>query len=190
MNAVQVMTPEAVVRMCRECALQVYATRPPTPGYARRVTRLLAGTAATETHLRAQRQGGFTLHTIRGAWGIFQTESGALEDSLKRMRGSLELRLNVERYVFRGEGRIGALYQLPTLHWLQLVHDFHRLACAFARMHYFRVPEPVPESDAAMAAYYKAHYNTVKGSGSVGKYLEDFELVRPALDALDADVVD
>lgn len=190
MNGTPVMTPEAVVRMCRECALQVYGTRAPTPDYARRVTRLLAGTAATETHLRAQRQGGFTLHTIRGAWGIFQTERGAFEDSLGRLKRDEALRRNVERYVFRGEGRIGALYHLPTLQWLWLVHDFHRLACAFARLHYFRVPAPVPLTDFEQAQYYKAHYNTAAGSGSVEKYLEDFELVRPALDALDADVVD
>lgn len=56
-----------------------------------------------------------------------------------------------------------------------LVHDLHYAAC-MARIHYWRRPEPLPaENDfPAQAAYWKDHYNTAEGHGSVSQYLKIF----------------
>lgn len=179
-----VITPPALVKMCHDCARNVYGTRPPTMEYALRVTRLMAGTAATESHLRYQRQGGFSLENIRGAWGIFQTESGALQDTMARLQRDDALRANAERWLFQGQGGFKALFQMDPLPLLQLVHDWHRLAALVCRLHYYRFPAPVPGTDTEQAAYYKKHYNTYAptAAGSVEKYLRDFHLVRDMLD--------
>lgn len=47
-----------------------------------------------------------------------------------------------------------------------------RYACAMARIHYWRVPDPLPKTIAGMAEYWKKHYNTSKGKGTVKKYCE------------------
>lgn len=59
-----------------------------------------------------------------------------------------------------------------------------RYACAMARVHYYRRPEALPAAGDAtgMAAYWKQHYNTPLGAGTVAKALPHFvraiELVR------------
>ena len=45
------------------------------------------------------------------------------------------------------------------------------LACAFCRIFYRRMPGPIPGSLPGRAAYWKKHYNTAKGKGSVDRYI-------------------
>ena len=61
-------------------------------------------------------------------------------------------------------GRLYSVYDLETN---------HKLACAMARVHYLRVPAPLPPPGelASQAAYWKEYYNTVKGKGSVEHFL-------------------
>lgn len=42
----------------------------------------------------------------------------------------------------------------------------------FSRLHYRRVPKPLPRTVNEQAVYWKAYYNTAKGKGSVDKFLE------------------
>ena len=42
----------------------------------------------------------------------------------------------------------------------------------FCRYKYYRVPEPIPKEIEGMAAYWKEHYNTAGGKGSVKHFLE------------------
>ncbi len=48
--------------------------------------------------------------------------------------------------------------------------------CAMARVHYLRVPEPLPAADDlhGLAAYWKAHYNTARGAGTVAAFIRDY----------------
>lgn len=49
-------------------------------------------------------------------------------------------------------------------------------AIAMCRIHYSRVPEPLPAVDDlnAQAAYWKKYYNTESGAGTVTKYTNDY----------------
>ena len=67
---------------------------------------------------------------------------------------------------------------------LHALHDWDRLAVLMARIHYYRFPGAVPETIQGQAEYYKAHYNTVAGKGSVKKYRTDWDrLIAPAITA-------
>jgi hypothetical protein len=52
-----------------------------------------------------------------------------------------------------------------------------RYACAIARIKYLRVPEPLPAAGdiAAMAAFYKAHYNTPEGAATEAEFVANWE---------------
>lgn len=48
---------------------------------------------------------------------------------------------------------------------------------AMARVHYWRVRDPLPENDVeGLAKYWKAHFNTHLGKGTVFKAIRDYEL--------------
>lgn len=50
-------------------------------------------------------------------------------------------------------------------------------AAAMCRVHYYRRPEPLPAADdiPAQAAYWKKHYNTHLGAGTVEEYLANWK---------------
>ena len=50
----------------------------------------------------------------------------------------------------------------------------HMYACAMCRVHYMRVSAPLPDADdlEAQAAYWKQHYNTPLGAGTVEHFME------------------
>lgn len=45
------------------------------------------------------------------------------------------------------------------------------LATAMCRIHYLRVPEPIPDYLAGQAAYWKKYYNTEFGAGTTQEYM-------------------
>jgi len=47
-----------------------------------------------------------------------------------------------------------------------------RYACAMARVHYWRVPAAIPDALEDQARYWKRHYNTSAGKGTVEHYLD------------------
>ena len=57
-------------------------------------------------------------------------------------------------------------------------------ATAMCRMHYRRRPEPLPEAGdvEGMADYWKEHYNTHLGAGTVDEYIEHWETYGPNSD--------
>tara|TARA_R110000868_G_scaffold408935_2_gene693299 strand:+ start:917 stop:1462 length:546 start_codon:yes stop_codon:yes gene_type:complete len=59
--------------------------------------------------------------------------------------------------------------------WFDQLTDNDRLAVALTRMLFFRVPEPLPAADDLLghARYWKQHYNTELGKGTVAKYIAD-----------------
>ena len=57
-------------------------------------------------------------------------------------------------------------------YWADLLWYNIAAGILFCRLKYYRVPEPIPEDLEGMAAYWKEHYNTVGGKGSVKHFLE------------------
>lgn len=171
------MNPDTLTKLCRECASQVYGKTPPSPAYSETVARLLMGTCATESHLRWRRQGGFNLVRLDGAWGLWQTEQGAVKDSVKYLRRRGDVLANCSQFV-----DMTGVFDMDIRALLMRIMEDDRFAVVFARLHYLRVVSPVPVGLTEQAAYYKKYYNTVAGKGSVDKYLRDWKrLVEPAL---------
>lgn len=56
-----------------------------------------------------------------------------------------------------------------------LMHDL-KLQVIIARIHYKRVPYPLPEPDdiEGMAKYWKLHYNSLKGKGTEVQFIENY----------------
>lgn len=171
------MNPDDLIRLCRDCAGAVYGTRPPTGRYAESVARLLAGTAAAESLLRYRRQIGFSDTNIRGAWGLWQTEQHAVADSVRYLRRRVDLNVAAIRFA----PNAAAALLLDPLPLMQLIKADDRVACLFARLHYLRVAESVPDDLRGQAGYWKRYYNTRLGKGTIEGYMDKFRMVEPAL---------
>ena len=66
----------------------------------------------------------------------------------------------------------------PTNHGPdRLVWDL-RYAAMICRVHYFRVPNPIPETVEERGAYHKKHYNTVKGKATIEEYIQKAQRVK------------
>ena len=118
--------------------------------------QLLMGTALQESGLMYLRQigGGPAL-------GLFQMEPATHNDIWSSF---LDYRPKLQVLMGSFNSDVSALKT-----------DLLYAAC-MARIHYWRRPEPLPaENDfPAQAAYWKDHYNTREGHGSVSQYLKIF----------------
>ncbi len=122
--------------------------------------RLLLGTAAHESGL------GRYLRQVNGpALGIYQMEPATHDDIWRHWLPAYpQLRDQVRAWA------ADCAVAYPPAD--QLVWDL-RYATAMARLHYRRVRDPLPDADdiAALAAYWKTHYNTVRGRGDPQQYV-------------------
>jgi len=176
------MNATTLLKICRECGHGVYGSRAPSPAYGEAVARLLMGTAAAESLLVHRRQRGFSLDRLDGAWGLWQTEQGAVGDSIGYLRRRADVLRNASRFVYGNEGELKAVLTMGTQGLLKLIHDDDRVACLFARLHYLRVAEAVPEDLRGQAGYWKKYYNTRLGKGTIEGYMDKWRaLVDPAL---------
>jgi len=50
-----------------------------------------------------------------------------------------------------------------------------KYAIAFCRLHYLRVPYPIPSDIMDIAKYWKEHYNTYKGKGTVEQFINHYK---------------
>lgn len=128
--------------------------------YSLSAVHLLLGTAAQESRF------GTYIHQINGpALGVFQMEPATEEDIWTHfltykpyLRDMVKKSTGVKQpdpYHLRGN----LLYQI-----------------AMARLHYYRVPEPLPPSTdiMGMAMYWKQHYNTHLGRGTVEEFQKNY----------------
>ena len=162
--------------MAESCMREIYRRMPPSDEYIQRGVNLLLGTAATESGFEYRRQMGFDTISDKGAWGLWQTESAPLADGLRYLARRPGMARRAAQWLY---GRTDAIWPYMGA-WnmsaiLRQLYNDDRLACLMARIHYMRFPAPIPATASAQAAYYKKYYNTVAGSGSVEKYLEDFD---------------
>jgi hypothetical protein len=133
--------------------------------YSAAAERLLLGTAAHESagfrYLRQVAPGG----ADGVARGLYQIEPATLADlyaTFLRYRPGLRQRLD-------------NLAAVRPSREDQLAGNL-AYATGVARVIYWRRPEPLPAADdlAGLAAYWKAHFNTASGAGTVEKWLADW----------------
>ena len=126
--------------------------------YSEDATELLMGTAAVESKL------GYYIKQIGGpARGIFQMEPETEADLWENyLRYKPELREIMDDLGYFGPNPSTLVYDL-------------RYQILMARIHYKRVPDALPTSIVGQARYWKVHYNTVAGKGTVEKYLDAYD---------------
>ena len=127
--------------------------------------QLLLGTALQESGLRNYRQEGGG-----PALGYFQLEPEDHDDIwVNFLVGRKDLAARV-RSLLPSRAQPSADQLIPYPHY----------AAAMCRVHYLRVPLPIPADLAGQAAYYKAHYNTPAGAATTAEYLANWQAAMEA----------
>lgn len=125
---------------------------------------LLLGTALVESDLlhRIQIGGG-------PARGLFQMEIETHDDIWNNF-------LKYKSYLAKA---ITSLQSSPKANRHTDLETNDKYACAMARLVYYRKPSALPKAGNinAMAAYWKQHYNTLLGAGTVAKYIDKWNKV-------------
>lgn len=141
--------------------------------YSREAMWLLLGTAAQESGL------GRYVRQLGGgpALGIFQMEPGTFEDIVRHVLGRrLELRRRLMKVAGVDGLRSGDL-------------EFNlALAIGMARLHYWRVAEPIPGDLPGWARYWKRYYNTPAGKGTVEEFEGNFRRLLGTADGEEVEV--
>jgi len=161
--------------LCLDCATNIYGATPPNDRYARATANLLWGTCIAESLGRYHRQVGFPWTHLNGAWGLWQTEHLAVEDNLMYLTRKPLLAQKSGEWLFGVKGAdcttLFTVSHYSMLPLCQLIAGWDRLACLMARLHYLRIPKPIPDSISDQAKYWKKYYNTSLGKGTVEGYL-------------------
>ncbi|MDL2262466.1 hypothetical protein LJC11_03070 [Bacteroidales bacterium OttesenSCG-928-I21] len=127
--------------------------------YSKNAEDLLMGTAAQESHL------GEYIRQIKGpALGIFQMEPATFSD----------IENNYLRYKPDLKAKIKAIANIQDFSAEQLEYNL-ALAICMCRVHYLRVKSPIPSSLDGYARYWKEHYNTHKGRGTVEEFISNYK---------------
>ena len=126
--------------------------------YSPESVNLILGTIAQESHL------GIYIEQIQGpALGICQMEPATHDDIWDNY-------LNFKKELFN---KIVLLTtQGPNADEMRWNLKY---AIAMCRVHYLRVPSPIPFALSGQAHYWKDHYNTYKGAGTVKQYISNFK---------------
>ena len=126
-----------------------------------KATNLLLGTAAQESHC-----GDYILQIGGGpALGIFQMEPTTHNDIWKNY---LEIKPTLARQILDH-------CNMMTPHVNALVYNL-RYAICMARVHYLRIPHPLPDENnvKALAHYWKEYYNTQLGMGTEEEFIRNY----------------
>lgn len=145
--------------------LKVYVVEPTLKAiglYSESAVALILGTCAQESNM------GRYLHQIGGgsALGIYQMESPTYNDIwLNTVETNKALKAKILLYT-------GYNGKPPPI---RLISDM-ALATIMTRLHYKRVPSPLPEAKDVdgLAYYWKNHYNTHLGKGTVDEFKHNF----------------
>ena len=109
---------------------------------------------------------GTYIRKLKGgpALGICQMEPATFKDIIENYLNynrDLKIKIIVETNVHRLEAE-ALEYNLA-------------LSIAFCRLHYLRVPEPIPTTIEGYANYWKDHYNTHLGAGTVEEFINNYK---------------
>jgi len=135
----------------------------PTNGVA--ACELLMGTAMQESRFEA-------LHQYGGgpALGLWQMEPATATYNWTWLNTKADIKASVMKFV-------------TGQNWNdQLVGNLY-LACALARIDYYRQPAPLPAAGdlPAQAAYYKQYYNTPAGAATIEEYITYWGIMQNAM---------
>lgn len=127
--------------------------------YSDKAERLVLGTACQESEC------GLWIKQLGGGpgIGIYQMEPDTFNDIWNNyLDFKPTLREKVLKWVFDiGLNGDSAREMVGNLYY----------ATAMCRVHYYRVPEPIPDYLAGQAAYWKKYYNTEDGRGTGFQYI-------------------
>jgi len=130
--------------------------------YSEDAVNLLMGTAAQEsgfgTYLKQLKNGP--------ALGVFQMEPTTFKDILEKY---LKHKKNLYCRVYDALG-----YDFVPNDPELLVYNL-KFAIIMARIHYRRVPEPLPNDLSGYAKYYKKYYNTHLGKGTEEEFIRNYK---------------
>ena len=172
-------TARRVWRLCLQCAHGVYGARPPTDYYANRVAKLLFGTAAQESNLTWERQRTPRWEGAIGGFGKWQVEPGSVAASLEYLRRRPDVLARATQWLFADPNAPLTwpnLIPMDAILWAMRLDDNDNIGVLFSRLHYFRVPDAIPESITDQADYWKRWYNTSAGKGTTAEYQKNFDL--------------
>ena len=129
--------------------------------YSPEVVELLMGTCAQESTM-----GKYRKQLGNGpALGIFQMEPFTYYDCYNTF---LRYKPQLLAKILAASG----LDEYPNS--AELVDNDVFSAC-MARVRYLRAPGAIPKTLEKQAAYWKKHYNTIKGKGKVEEYIENYK---------------
>lgn len=129
--------------------------------YSEDAVNLLMGTAAQESHL-----GTYIRQLGSGpALGIFQMEPSTFKDIM------------INYLYFKPELLKKILHSCKQsmITPIDIVWNL-KLAICFARLQYYRRPEPLPTTKGGYAAYWKQFYNTHLGKGTEQEFINNYDL--------------
>lgn len=129
---------------------------------------LMMGTAAQESLFRyIYQQGGPAL-------SFWQVEPATAEDNISNF---LKFRSVEAAKILQACGMVA----LPAGDMIRKMLERNMaFACAMARVKYYRIKEPIPSSLDGKANYWKQHYNTAGGAGSVEEFKNNYLLYGPS----------
>lgn len=125
--------------------------------YSDSAVNLLLGTCAQESKM------GTYLKQINGpAFGIYQIEPNTHDDLW-------------DNYLKYRPELAGKVLGIDSRDNNNLIVNLS-YATAIARIHYLRAPDPFPEPNniEGLARYYKKHYNTYEGKGTVEEFIKNY----------------
>jgi hypothetical protein len=139
---------------------------------------LLLGTAAQESHLGEY----IALLGVGPALGIYQMVPATYLDIWENfILYRPELRRMIVRMAelvafksWRPPGIDDAIRVPIEPDPRRMIWDL-RFATIMARLHYYRVPEPLPREKEGYAAYWKQFYNTELGAGTEAEFLHNWQ---------------
>lgn len=127
--------------------------------------KLLLGTAAHESRLSFLKQ-----HPTGPALGVYQMETATHDDIWNNFLLYKPLLAEKVRLLAGprsvDNGVVEAIEMIGNMYY----------ATAMARIHYFRKREPLPDSNniELMGKYWKQHYNTPLGAGTVDQFIKHY----------------
>jgi len=144
----------------RELVNEVLHKLEPEIKYSIQAENLILGTGAHESMgwtKRKQMGGGPAL-------GLFQMEPNTFNDIVN----------NYLRYHPNIVEKIKQIAKTNVLSSVDLINN-DKLAICMCRVHYLRVPEPIPNDLSGWAKYWKKWYNTAKGRGTEQEFIKNYK---------------
>lgn len=175
---------DIIVKACTHC----YGKVMPNTKYLLSCVKLMMATVLHESgNMRYRRQLGYRQDTMNGAFGIAQTEKESVKESILFLRNNDEIHTRLDlilpwtdqallwrltdRFLFSDYSQLTSDPDVQVLFSLLQTQRGDLLSVILARLHYLRIPAPIPEEDKAIAEYAKKYYNTRLGTATVENYL-------------------